>query len=102
MTKVSLFKDWSWDKEMQVQILHSIDFLTTCIINSNRKKGSKKAEIPEFLRPDYVKKAIEQAKEEERSKNIEHQKELANYFEKRNAQMKEIEKQLEEGEEKNA
>ena len=84
---------------MQVQILHSIDLMITYYANANRKKGSKKAEVPEFNRPDYVQEAFEQAKEEERSKNMEHQKELADFFEKRNAQMKEIEGQIEEGEE---
>ena len=84
---------------MQVQILHSIDLMITYYANANRKKGSKKAEVPEFNRPDYVQEAFEQAKEEERSKNMEPQKELADFFEKRNAQMKEIEGQIEEGEE---
>lgn len=84
---------------MQVQILHSIDLMVTYYANANRKKGSKKAEVPEFNRPDYVQKAFEQAKEEERVKNKEHQQELASFFEKRNAQLKEIKERVIEGEE---
>lgn len=99
MTKHNPFQDWNWDKEMQVQILHSIDLMVTYYANANRKKGSKKAEVPEFNRPDYVQEAFEQAKEKQREENREQQKELAEFFEKRNAQMKELKEQIKKGEE---
>lgn len=82
--KYSPFKDWNWDKEMQSQILRAVDNMTTVYINSNRKKGSKKLKPPEQVQPDYVKEAKKKLGEERKIKAREKQKELAEFFKKRN------------------
>lgn len=91
MQRYSPFKDWSWDKEVQVQILHSIDVLSAMYANSHRKKGAKPLKPPELIQPEYVAKAKKQAKEDKKATNQDDQKDLSDIFEKRNSKVKKLE-----------
>jgi len=89
--KCSPFKDWSWDKEVQTQILHAIDMFSAMYANAHRKKGSQPIKAPEVVQPDYVIEAKKKAKEAKREQNGVEQKELAELFNKRNNKVKDIE-----------
>lgn len=91
MQRYSPFKDWSWDKEVQVQILHSIDVLSAMYANANRKKGAKPIKPPKLVQPEYVEKAKKQAKEDKKAINQDDQKDLSDIFEKRNSKVKKLE-----------
>ena len=86
--KYSPFKDWNWDREMQSQILMSIDSLAVLYANANRKKGAAKAKPPKQMQPDYVEKAKKEAKKQKREEAKLEQADLAEIFEKRNNQIK--------------
>ena len=94
MQKYSPFKDWNWDREVQTQILHSIDALATMYANSHRKKGSVPLKTPPLIQPDYVEKAKKEAKNKKREDLKMDQVDLAGIFEKRNSKVKKIEEVL--------
>lgn len=87
----SPFVDWNWDKEIQSQILHSLDILVVNYANAHRKKGSVALKTPEQVQPDYVKKAKKVAKRNKKDSNKDIQKDLAEIFAKRNSNVKEYE-----------
>lgn len=88
--KYSPFKDWNWDKEVQSQILHSIDTIATLYVNANRKKGTKPAKAPELVQPDYVADAKKQVKKRKVENNKEYLAEIEEIFKERNNKVKEI------------
>ena len=92
--KISPFKDWTWDKEMQSQILHTLDTLVIQYANAHRKKGSPAIKIPPQIQPDYVSQAKKEVKKNKRDDNREKQKDLAEIFEKRNQKVKKIEGEI--------
>lgn len=55
--KYSETKDWSWDKEVQSQILHALDVISCQLANMTKKEGRTPAKPQPQLQPDYVKKA---------------------------------------------
>ena len=88
--KYSAFKDWNWDKEVQVQILHSLDVLVAMYANSHKKKSTAPIKAPPLIQPKYV----EEAKKElaGKPKVTEEEKEnIIAYFEQRNSQVSKIE-----------
>lgn len=89
--KVSPFKDWSWDKEIQSQILHTMDTIAVMYANSHRKKGAQPLKVPPQTQPDYVEKAKKGAKEEKRERLKEDQADLAKIFEKHNSNVNKLE-----------
>ena len=89
--KYSPFKDWNWDKEVQVQILHAIDVFATMYANSHRKKGSSVIKPPELIQPEYVALAKKQANKDKKAMNQDSQKNLSEIFEKRNNKVKKLE-----------
>ncbi len=91
MQKYSPFKDWNWDREVQAQILHSIDTLATMYANSHRKKGAVALKAPPLIQPDYVEKAKKEAKGKKKEDLKEAQADLAEIFRKRNNNVKKIE-----------
>ena len=82
--KYSPFRDWSWDKEMQAQILRAVDTIATLYANTHRKKGQKALESPELVQPDYVARAKKDAKRQKRDDQAATLGELKAFFEKRN------------------
>ena len=92
--KYSPFKDWNWDREVQSQILHAIDTFAAMFANANRKKGAKPIKAQEQPQPDYVKKAKKEVKEGKKEDNKSTQEELAEFFSKKNNQVKSIEEKL--------
>ena len=94
--KYSAFKDWNWDKEVQAQILHGIDVLTTMFANSHRKKGTAPLKAPKLAQPKYV----EDAKKElaDKPKVTEEEKEdIIAFFKERNNQVNDIEEKIKNG-----
>ena len=91
INRFSPFKDWTWDKEVQSQILRSLDTMVTMYSNTHRKKGQPPAKIPPQVQPDYVEKAKKDAKRQKREDQQLDQQDLAAIFEKRNNQIKKLE-----------
>ena len=89
--KYSPFKDWNWDKEMQSQILHTLDSIATMYANSHRKKGTKALKAPVQAQPDYVEKAKKEAKNKKKEENELDQLDLTEIFEKRNNKVNKLE-----------
>ena len=89
--KYSPFRDWTWDKEVQSQILRMLDLISCNIVNSHRKKGTKAIKVGDQFQPDYVAKAKKEAKVAKKEEAAIDQEELANIFEKRNNKVKKIE-----------
>lgn len=84
-------KDWGWDKEVQSRILMELDLISCQLSNMFRKKGTKPRKPMEQFQPDYVKEAKEGVKGKKKAINEEAQKDLAEIFEKRNNNVKNIE-----------
>lgn len=84
MRKISPFANWTWDKEVQSQILHALDSLICLTANINMKKGAKKLKPSEIMRPDYVKEAFKEANESKREQNSALNQELAQLFKNKN------------------
>lgn len=82
--KYSPFHDWNWDREIQAQILRTVDTIATQYANAHRKKGQKVLEPPELVQPDYVAKAKKDAKQQKRDDQAAALVELKEFFEKRN------------------
>ena len=94
--KYSDFKDWNWDKEVQTQILHTLDLLVTMYSNAHRKKGTQPLKAPKLVQPKYV----EDAKKElaGKPKITEEEKEsIIAYFEQRNNQVNNMEEKIKDG-----
>ena len=89
--KYSPFKDWTWDKEMQSQILHTLDTIVTMYANAHRKKGRAPMKNPPQVQPDYVEEAKKNAKKQKKENLLIDQADLAEIFEKRNNQVKKLE-----------
>lgn len=89
--KYSPFKDWDWDKEVQSQILHTLDSIATMYGNTHRKKGTPPLKTPPQAQPDYVKEAKKGAKEQKREESMIDQADLMEIFEKRNNEVKKME-----------
>lgn len=92
--KWSAFKDWSWDKEVQSQILRMLDLISCNMVNMNRKKGTRPLKVGEQFQPDYVKQAKKDAKKQKREESAVTQEELADIFEKRNSKVKKLEEKV--------
>lgn len=89
--KISPFQDWNWDKEIQSQILHTLDIIAVQYANSHRKKGSVAIKIPQQIQPEYVKKAKKDATSNKKDDNRKIQKDLSEIFERRNNRIKKVE-----------
>ena len=91
--KYSPFKDWDWDKEIQSQILRSIDSISVMLYNSFKGKGKSRAKRPELVQPDYVKEAKKEAEAERNKRKAEHINldSLKEIFENRNNKVKKLE-----------
>lgn len=76
---------------MQSQILRSIDTFATMFANSNRRKGKAPMKAPKQTQPDYVEKAKKDMVKQKTEENKEEQRSLAEIFEKRNSEIKQIE-----------
>lgn len=92
--KYSPFKDWNWDKEVQSRILQMLDLISCHLVNMHRKKGTKAVKVGEQFQPDFVLEAKKALKNEKKEAAKEDQKELAEIFEKRNNQVKKLEKEV--------
>ena len=90
MQKYSPFKDWNWDREIQSQILRSIDAIATIYANTHRKKGTSAIKAPDQVQPDYVVKAKKDAKIKRKKSSRLAQESLARLFEDRNKNTKQI------------
>lgn len=88
MRKYSPFKDWTWDKEIQSQILRAIESLGAMYANSHRKKGATPVKTPPQMQPDYVAKAKIEAKKQKKEQMADNNARLAELFAKRNNQVK--------------
>lgn len=88
--KYSPFKDWNWEKEIQSQILRSIDAIATIYANVHRKKGTPAIKPPDQVQPDYVVKAKKDAKVKKKKDNQLAQESLIKEFESRNKNTKQI------------
>lgn len=89
--KFSPFKDWTWDKEIQSQILHTLDTMVTMYSNAHRKKGHAPIKTPPQVQPDYVEQAKKDAKKQKKEDLQVDQADLAEIFEKRNNQVNKLE-----------
>ena len=94
MEKYSPFKDWNWDKEVQSQILHTLDTLVTMYANAHRKKGHAPIKTPPQAQPDYVEQAKKDAKRQKKEDSQLDQADLAEIFEKRNNQTNRLDKAI--------
>ena len=92
--KYSPFRDWTWDKEMQSQILHAIDTMVTIYSNAHRKKGRAPIKMPVQVQPDYVEKAKKEANVKKKENSRADQADLSEIFEKRNNRVMTIEEKL--------
>ena len=84
-------KDWTWDKEIQSQILHRLDVISCQLANMFRKKGKKPAKPGKQLQPEYVAKAKEQLQEEKKAKtrlSEEETAEVEEFWQARNPNVK--------------
>lgn len=76
-----------------MHILHVLDVLAVNYSNAHRKKGTAPLKVPPLPQPKYV----EEAKKAAKQKNMPTQEEKDNiiaYFEKRNANVKKMEDQI--------
>lgn len=89
--KYSDFQDWNWDREIQTQILHTLDSIVVMYANVHRKKGTRPHEVPPLAQPDYVEKAKKKMKANKVESSKSNQIELAKIFEKRNNKAKKME-----------
>ena len=84
------FKDWTWEKEVQSQILRAIEAFTAVYVNSNRKKGTKKAKVPDLMEPDYVKQAKKNFEKRKKENLADEKEHLRRIFEEKNPEAKYI------------
>lgn len=87
-------KDWDFDKETQSRILLMLDVISCQLSNLFKKKGTKPRKPSDQFQPDYVKEAKESAEKMKKEWSEEAQKDLAEIFEKRNNQVKDLEEKI--------
>lgn len=79
--------DWTWNKEVQSQILHELDVISCQLANMFKEKGKKKAKPQELMQPDYVKAAKSKMAEKRRNegkRTAEEMKEIEAFWKSRN------------------
>ena len=90
--KYSDFGFWNWDREIQSQILHTLDVIMVNFVNANLPKGKSKAKAMDQAQPDNVKQAKERLKAQKTLAMDDEEKEtLRRFFEARNADVKKLE-----------
>ena len=94
MKKYVPSKDWDFDKETQSRILMTLDVISCQLSNLFKKKGAKPRKPSDQFQPDYVKEAKESAEKMKKEWGEEAQKDLAEIFEKRNNQVKDLEEKI--------
>lgn len=94
MKKYVPSKDWDFDKETQSRILMTLDVISCQLSNLFKKKGTKPRKPSDQFQPDYVKEAKESVGKMKKEWGEEAQKDLAEIFEKRNNQVKDLEEKI--------
>ena len=90
--KYSPYKDWTWEKEVQSQILRELNIIATNYVNANRKKGTKKIDFQPLFEPAYVTEAKKQAKVKKQEDKQEQRLELEKFFSEHNNNVNKMEK----------
>lgn len=94
MKKYVPSKDWDFDKETQSRILMMLDVISCQLTNIFKKKNAKPRKPAEQFQPDYVKEAKKEAGKQRKEDLKQDQQDLAEIFEKRNSNVKQIEEKL--------
>lgn len=86
MTAINPARDWSWEKETQSRILMKLDEVACVLVNTNLKKGKKRAKPDEQFQPDYVKDAKEEARKKQKKQKFtdEEMDQIKAFWQKRN------------------